>query len=66
MVAPIALFYLNKTDELMPVAIQLHQKPSPSNPVFMPTDPQHTWTLAKMFYNMAEAQHHQAFSHLGK
>jgi arachidonate 5-lipoxygenase len=65
MIAPIGLFYLNKDNDLVPVAIQLHQKPSSKNPVYFPNDPKHLWTLAKMFFNMAEAQHHQAFTHLG-
>ncbi|CAB3373467.1 Hypothetical predicted protein [Cloeon dipterum] len=65
MVSPIALFYLNKSDDLLPIAIQLFQEPSASNPVFLPSDPGNTWLLAKMFYNMADAQHHQSYTHLG-
>ena len=33
MVAPIALFYLNRDKTLMPLAIQLNQQPGPNNPV---------------------------------
>ncbi|XP_059482281.1 polyunsaturated fatty acid 5-lipoxygenase-like [Neocloeon triangulifer] len=65
LVSPIALFYLDKSDELLPIAIQLFQEPSDKNPVYLPSDPANCWLLAKMFYNMAEAQHHQAFTHLG-
>jgi arachidonate 5-lipoxygenase len=61
-----ALFYLNKEDELMPVAIQLFQKPGVDNPVYLPNDPPHTWLMAKMFYNMGDAQHHQSSTHLGE
>ncbi|KAF2355694.1 PLAT/LH2 domain [Trinorchestia longiramus] len=63
--APIALFYLDKTNHLMPIAIQLMQQKGPSNPVYTPADPPNTWLLAKMFYNNAEAQHHQGSTHLG-
>uniref|UniRef100_A0A1W7RAZ7 Arachidonate 15-lipoxygenase B n=1 Tax=Hadrurus spadix TaxID=141984 RepID=A0A1W7RAZ7_9SCOR len=62
---PFALFYLNKQDELMPIAIQLFQEPGPENPVFLPSDPTYTWLLAKMFYNNADATYHQACTHLG-
>lgn len=33
--------------------------------VYTPKDPTNTWLVAKMFYNNAEAQHHQALTHLG-
>ncbi|XP_064100109.1 polyunsaturated fatty acid lipoxygenase ALOX15B-like isoform X2 [Macrobrachium nipponense] len=63
--APLALFYLNKKNEMMPVAIQLKQKKGADNPVYTPKDEPNTWLVAKMFYNNAEAQHHQALTHLG-
>lgn len=63
--APIALFYLNKKNDLMPIAIQLFQEAGPTNPVFFPSDPPMTWILAKMFYNLGEAQQHQSITHLG-
>ncbi|XP_052808117.1 polyunsaturated fatty acid 5-lipoxygenase-like [Mya arenaria] len=62
--SPIALFFL-KEDKLMPVAIQLFQSRSDNNPVFFPTDDKYTWILAKMWFNNADAQIHQAISHLG-
>lgn len=61
----IALFYLNKSNDLMPVAIQLFQHKGADNPVFVPSDPPNLWLLAKMYYNNAEAQHHQSLTHLG-
>jgi arachidonate 5-lipoxygenase len=65
MPSPIGLFYLNKKNDLMPIAIQLFQEPSPTNPVFFPSDPPYTWLLAKMFFNMGEAQVHQS-THVGE
>ncbi|CAB3371080.1 Hypothetical predicted protein [Cloeon dipterum] len=65
MIAPIGLFYLNKKDELMPIAIQLFQEPSPTNPVYYPSDSRLTWIMAKMFFNMGDAQQHQSCTHLG-
>ncbi|XP_071453079.1 polyunsaturated fatty acid 5-lipoxygenase-like [Hetaerina americana] len=65
LVAPVALFYLNKANNLMPIAIQLNQMKGPENCVFLPNDPKYTWILAKMYFNMAEAQHHQSSTHLG-
>lgn len=62
---PIALFYLNKNNELLPIAIQLFQDPDPNNPVFLPSDPPYTWILAKMYYNNADASYHQSCTHLG-
>jgi hypothetical protein len=66
LVAPICLFYLNKKDELLPIAIQLFQEKSVTNPVYFPNDPPLTWLLAKMFFNMGDAQEHQSCTHLGK
>lgn len=65
MCAPIALFYLNKEQQFLPVAIQLFQNKAPDNPVFLPTDPPYTWLLAKMYYNNADAMYHQSLTHLG-
>lgn len=60
-----SLFFLDKTEQLRPVAIQLYQEPGPDNPIFTPTDPSLTWALVKMWYNNADAAYHQAISHLG-
>ncbi|XP_064481893.1 polyunsaturated fatty acid 5-lipoxygenase-like isoform X2 [Ornithodoros turicata] len=60
-----ALFFLNKRDDLMPIAIQCWQNPGPDNPVFLPSDPPRTWIAAKMFYNNSDASFHQSCSHLG-
>ncbi|XP_071803746.1 polyunsaturated fatty acid 5-lipoxygenase-like isoform X2 [Asterias amurensis] len=63
--APIALFFVKHNKDLTPVAIQLHQDPSADNPVFLPTDPEYTWLLAKMWFNSADASFHQSATHLG-
>ncbi|XP_036361589.1 polyunsaturated fatty acid lipoxygenase ALOX15B-like [Octopus sinensis] len=65
MCAPIALFMLDSNDDLTPIAIQLQQDKRQGNPVFLPTDDESVWTLAKMWYNMADANYHQCVVHLG-
>ncbi|XP_071114274.1 allene oxide synthase-lipoxygenase protein-like [Haliotis cracherodii] len=61
--APIALFFLNSARQLVPIAIQLFQDPGLRNPVFFPTDPGGVWSVAKQWFNNAEAQIHQALTH---
>ncbi|KAG8229784.1 hypothetical protein J437_LFUL005865 [Ladona fulva] len=56
---------MNRANVLLPIAIQLHQQKGPHNKVYLPSDPPYNWILAKMFFNMAEAQHHQSATHLG-
>ncbi|CAC5359765.1 ALOX5 [Mytilus coruscus] len=64
MTTPFALFYFNDAKCLMPIAIQLFQKKGPSNPVFLPSDPEYTWMWAKMWYTLADSTYHQALTHL--
>ncbi|XP_044025317.1 hydroperoxide isomerase ALOXE3-like [Siniperca chuatsi] len=62
--AGLCLFYLNPENKLMPIAIQLHQQPSEQNPIFLPSDPETDWLLAKMFIKNADSMDHQAVHHL--
>lgn len=62
--APIAMFFEKNDGTLIPIAIQLFQDKLDDNPVFLPTDPTYTWTLAKMWFNNADACVHQAAVHL--
>ncbi|XP_053737250.1 hydroperoxide isomerase ALOXE3-like isoform X1 [Synchiropus splendidus] len=58
------LFYLNPDKKLKPIAIQLYQQPSKRNPVFLPSDSETDWSLAKMFIKSADAMDHQIVHHL--
>ncbi|KAM3861093.1 hydroperoxide isomerase ALOXE3-like [Diretmus argenteus] len=61
----ICLFYLNPEKKVMPIAIQLYQKPSETNPIFLPSDPKPDWLLAKMFLrNVDLVQHLAVFHHM--
>ena len=41
--APLCLLYVNGNDQLVPIAIQLKQKPGEDNPIFLPTDGYVDW-----------------------
>ncbi|XP_036942277.1 hydroperoxide isomerase ALOXE3-like [Acanthopagrus latus] len=62
--AGLCLFYVNPENKLMPIAIQLHQQPSEENPIFLPSDTETDWLLAKMFIKNADSMDHQAVHHL--
>lgn len=46
------------------VALQLGQIPGEDNPIFLPTDSQYDWLLAKIWVRSADFQHHQTVTHL--
>ncbi|KAM4595824.1 hydroperoxide isomerase ALOXE3-like [Fundulus diaphanus] len=62
--APLVLLYKTPEDTLVPIAIQLQQKPAADNPIFLPNDSQHDWLLAKIFVRSAEFHLHQLNFHL--
>jgi len=62
---PMALFHAKRNGDLLPLAIQLFQKPAADNPVFQPSDEKWLWILAKMYFNNADCSYHQAVTHLG-
>uniref|UniRef100_A0A8C4ERN3 Uncharacterized protein n=1 Tax=Dicentrarchus labrax TaxID=13489 RepID=A0A8C4ERN3_DICLA len=61
--AGLCLFYINPENKLLPIAIQLHQTPSEENPIFLPSDSETDWLLAKMFIKNADFMLHQSVYH---
>ncbi|CAJ1067409.1 polyunsaturated fatty acid 5-lipoxygenase-like [Xyrichtys novacula] len=62
--APICLLYKNARNKILPIAIQLCQTPGEDAPIFLPTDSQYDWLLAKIWVRSADFQHHQTITHL--
>ncbi|XP_064408889.1 polyunsaturated fatty acid lipoxygenase ALOX12-like [Latimeria chalumnae] len=62
--APICLLYRDPNDRLQPIAIQLNQVPGENNPIFLPSDPEFVWLLAKIWVRSSDFQVHQINSHL--
>lgn len=64
--APLALFAVDQiTRQLTPIAIQARQEPGKDNPIFTPHDGT-GWLIAKTIVEAADANHHEAVSHLGR
>ena len=59
--APLALFGLDDSDALVPLAIQITQD---GGPVYTPKDSSHDWLLAKLFVQCADAHHNEFVTHL--
>uniref|UniRef100_A0A8C5WC36 Uncharacterized protein n=1 Tax=Leptobrachium leishanense TaxID=445787 RepID=A0A8C5WC36_9ANUR len=62
--APLCLLWKSLQDHLIPIAIQLGQQPGPENPIFLASDHEWDWTLAKIWVRNAEFQVHEVSSHL--
>ncbi|MED6239036.1 hypothetical protein ATANTOWER_000911 [Ataeniobius toweri] len=62
--AGLCLFYVNPERKLIPIAIQLHQQPSEQNPIFLPSDLETDWLLAKLFFKSSDQIEQQAVHHL--
>ena len=58
---PLGLFYVKASGDLVPVAIQLLQQPSDTNPIWTPGDSKYDWLLAKMWLRNADHQVQQVF-----
>ena len=64
--APLALFAIPPGgSSLKPVAIQCAPQPSADNPIFLPQDGDN-WLIAKTIVQVADANFHEAVSHLGR
>ncbi|KAM4604000.1 polyunsaturated fatty acid lipoxygenase ALOX15B-like [Polymixia lowei] len=64
LMAPLVLLHRTPDDKLMPIAIQLKQKPADDNPIFLPTDSEYDWLIAKIFVRSADFNEHQLNVHL--
>ncbi|XP_030644131.1 arachidonate 15-lipoxygenase B-like [Chanos chanos] len=62
--APMCLLFSNPEGKLLPIAIQLKQEPGEENPIFLPSDSESDWLLAKIFVRSAEFNEHELNSHL--
>ncbi|XP_015232237.1 PREDICTED: hydroperoxide isomerase ALOXE3-like [Cyprinodon variegatus] len=62
--AGLCLFYVTPEGKLIPIAIQLHQQPSEQNPIFLPSDLESDWLLAKLFFKCSDAIEYQTVHHL--
>ena len=53
------LFYVRGNGDIVPIAIQFHQVPSETNPIWTPNDTELDWIYAKMWLRNADTQWHQ-------
>uniref|UniRef100_A0A663F0L6 Arachidonate lipoxygenase 3 n=1 Tax=Aquila chrysaetos chrysaetos TaxID=223781 RepID=A0A663F0L6_AQUCH len=62
--APLCLLHQGADGLLRPIAIQLSQTPGPTSPVFLPSDAEWDWLLAKTWVRNADFYSHQLLTHL--
>ncbi|XP_020666150.2 polyunsaturated fatty acid lipoxygenase ALOX15B [Pogona vitticeps] len=62
--APLCLLHQKPTGEVIPLAIQLSQHAGSQSPIFLPTDEEWIWTLAKTWVRNAEFHIHEVIAHL--
>ncbi|XP_066573942.1 polyunsaturated fatty acid lipoxygenase ALOX8-like, partial [Amia ocellicauda] len=62
--APLCLLYKTADGDLVPIAIQLKQKPGSENPIFLPSDSVDNWLLAKVLVRSADFNYYELVTHL--
>uniref|UniRef100_A0A8C0UTQ3 Hydroperoxide isomerase ALOXE3-like n=1 Tax=Cyanistes caeruleus TaxID=156563 RepID=A0A8C0UTQ3_CYACU len=62
--APICLLHQGTDGLLRPIAVQLSQTPGPCSPIFLPSDDEWDWLLAKTWVRNADFYSHQLLTHL--
>ncbi|XP_009955060.1 PREDICTED: hydroperoxide isomerase ALOXE3-like [Leptosomus discolor] len=62
--APLCLLHQGADKLLRPIAIQLSQTPGPASPIFLPSDAEWDWLLAKTWVRNADVYSHQLITHL--
>ncbi|KAM6453133.1 polyunsaturated fatty acid lipoxygenase ALOX15B-like [Liasis olivaceus] len=62
--APLCLLRLTACGEMVPIAIQLTQQPGPKSPIFLPTDSEWDWALAKFWVRNSTFYIHEMLTHL--
>lgn len=55
--------FLNRNITDVSLSFQLHQQPSKENPIFLPSDSETDWLLAKIFIKNADVMQHQLVYH---
>ncbi|XP_030612198.1 hydroperoxide isomerase ALOXE3-like [Archocentrus centrarchus] len=64
LMAPLILLQKTCDGNMIPVAIQLKQKPAEDNPIFLPTDSEYDWLIAKIFVKSADFNFFELSVHL--
>ncbi|XP_034991380.1 hydroperoxide isomerase ALOXE3 isoform X1 [Zootoca vivipara] len=62
--APLCLLHSTPLGEMIPIAIQLTQQPGPESPIFLPTDSEWDWALAKLWVRNSTFHIHEVLTHL--